>query len=245
MFLFEDISKNFYDCTSIPIIVLNKNFELIFNYGHTKESLNIFHKEGIIHKIKILEEMKKTFNIKCEDGVVFSIATLFTRCQIPFIFIVGPLTTDVKLNNKEIIYKKNECCINYLRDFLVLIAKDKFMNMNCDYTYSPLVLSAINHIHIKYDDNVDMDCLCSKLNINKSYFCTVFKKETGLTFINFLNNFRIDKSKEMLKNTNYSLLDVALATGFKNQSYYSTTFKKITGESPIEYRKKGLNVKVI
>ena len=42
----------------------------------------------------------------------------------------------------------------------------------------------------------------------------------------------------MLKHTQYSLLDIALATGFKNQSYYSTTFKKITGISPIDYRKK-------
>lgn len=239
MFLFEDIAKDFYDCTSIPIIVLNKKFELIFNYGHTKESLNLFNKENIVQKIKNLKESSKTFNIRCEDNVVFSIATLFTRCQIPLIFILGPLSIGIELNRNEIANLNNECCINYLRDFLILIAKDKFMSVNCEYTYSPFVLSAIKHIHIHYDEEIDMEILCSKFNINKSYFCTVFKKETGLTFINFLNNFRVEKSKEMLKNTNYSLLDIALATGFKNQSYYSTTFKKITGESPIEYRKKG------
>ena len=41
MFLFEDIAKDFYYCTSIPILVLNKNFEFIFNYKHTKETLSI------------------------------------------------------------------------------------------------------------------------------------------------------------------------------------------------------------
>ncbi|MGG7176384.1 helix-turn-helix domain-containing protein [Clostridium paraputrificum] len=239
MFLFEDIAKDFFNCTSIPIIVLNKRFELIFNYGHIKESLSLFNKENIIQKVKNSKENDKIFNIKCEDNIVFSIATLFTRCQIPLIFILGPLTLGIDLNKKEIPYLRNECCIDYLRDFLILIAKDKFMSINCEYTYSPFVLSAIKHIHTHYDEEIDMESLCSKFNINKSYFCTIFKKETGLTFINFLNNFRVEQSKEMLKNTNYSLLDIALATGFKNQSYYSTTFKKITGESPIEYRKRG------
>ena len=235
MFLFEDIAKDFYYCTSIPILVLNKNFELIFNYGFTEENLNIFINEKIAHKIKELKE-DAPINIKCENNLIFSVVTLFTRCQIPLIFIFGPITTDKKLDNK-FTYIKNESCISYLKELLSIIAKDKFMSIYGEYTYSPFVLNTIKHIHENYDEEIDMEMLCSKFNINKSYFCNVFKKETGLTFTNFLNKFRVEKSKEMLKNTNYSLLDVALATGFKNQSYYSTTFKKIIGKSPIEYRK--------
>lgn len=237
MFLFEDIAKDFYYCTSIPILVLNKNFELIFNYNYTKENLNTFSKEGIIHKIKETKN-HNPINIKSGDNLIYSAITLFTRCQIPLIFIFGPLTTNENYNKEGVVYIKNECCINYLRDLLILIAKDKFMSMHCEYAYSPFVLNAIKHIHDNYDEEIDMENLCSKFNINKSYFCNVFKKETGLTFTNFLNTFRVEKSKEMLKHTQYSLLDIALATGFKNQSYYSTTFKKITGISPIDYRKK-------
>jgi len=74
------------------------------------------------------------------------------------------------------------------------------------------------------------------LNINKCYFCSIFKKETGLTFINYLNSYKIEKSKELLKNTNLSLLDIALSVGFNNQSYYSTVFKKITCKTPLEFR---------
>ena len=222
MFLFEDIAKDFYYCTSIPILVLNKNFELIFNYNYTKENLNTFSKEGIIHKIKETKN-HNPINIKSGNNLIYSAI---------------PVTTNKDLNKDGIIYIKNECCINYLRDLLTLIAKDKFMSMHCEYAYSPFVLNAIKHIHDNYDEEIDMESLCSKFNINKSYFCNVFKKETGLTFTNFLNTFRVEKSKEMLKHTQYSLLDIALATGFKNQSYYSTTFKKITGISPIDYRKK-------
>ena len=62
------------------------------------------------------------------------------------------------------------------------------------------------------------------LNINKCYFCSVFKKETGSTFINYLNNYKIEKSKELLKNPNISLLDVSLSVGYNNQSYFDPTF---------------------
>ena len=113
MFLFEDIAKDFYYCTSIPILVLNKNFELIFNYNYTKENLNTFSKEGIIHKIKETKN-HNPINIKSGNNLIYSAITLFTRCQIPLIFIFGPVTTNKDLNKDGIIYIKNECCINYL-----------------------------------------------------------------------------------------------------------------------------------
>ena len=64
----------------------------------------------------------------------------------------------------------------------------------------------------------------------------MFKKETGQTFINYLNNYKIEKSKNLLKNTNMTLLDISLEVGFNNQSYYSTIFKKYTNMTPLEYR---------
>ncbi|MDU7963827.1 MAG: helix-turn-helix transcriptional regulator [Clostridium perfringens] len=80
--------------------------------------------------------------------------------------------------------------------------------------------------------------------MNKSYFCNLFKSETGQTFINFLNNYRIEKSKNLLKDLDLSLLDIAHKVGFSNQSYYCTVFKKFTNLTPLKYRestyKKGL-----
>ncbi|MDU5263065.1 MAG: helix-turn-helix transcriptional regulator, partial [Clostridium celatum] len=80
------------------------------------------------------------------------------------------------------------------------------------------------------------DDICKELNVNKCYFCSVFKKEVGSTFINYLNNYKIEKSKELLKNPNISLLDVSLSVGYNNQSYFSTVFKKITSKTPLEFR---------
>ena len=78
--------------------------------------------------------------------------------------------------------------------------------------------------------------LCKHLNLNKSYFCKIFKSETGYTFTNYLNIFRVEKSKNLLKNPNMSLLDVAVSVGFNSQNYYSSVFKKITNKTPLEYK---------
>ena len=58
-----------------------------------------------------------------------------------------------------------------------------------------------------------------------------------MTFTNFLYKFRIEKSKELLKNPSFSILDIAIAVGFNNQSYYTMMFKKILNITPVEYRK--------
>ena len=68
----------------------------------------------------------------------------------------------------------------------------------------------------------------------------MFKKETGQTFINYLNNYKKEKSKNLLENTNMTLLDISLEVGFNNQSYYSTIFKKYTNMTPLEYRETAL-----
>ena len=83
-----------------------------------------------------------------------------------------------------------------------------------------------------------LDDLCRHLNISKCYFCTLFKKETGKTCSEFINDFRIKRSKELLANNQLSILEVALSVGFNNQNYYTMIFKKQTGFTPLQYRKK-------
>ena len=94
----------------------------------------------------------------------------------------------------------------------------------------------IKYIEKNYSNEILIDDICAELNINKCYFCSVFKKEIGLTFINYLNNYKIEKSKELLKNPNLSLLDISLSVGYNNQSYFSTVFKKTTSKTPLEFR---------
>lgn len=80
--------------------------------------------------------------------------------------------------------------------------------------------------------------MASRLGLNKSYFASIFKKETGQTFTQMLQNVRIENSKKSLEDGTSSILDVALAVGFTSQNYFATVFKKATGMTPRQYRQK-------
>jgi YesN/AraC family two-component response regulator len=64
----------------------------------------------------------------------------------------------------------------------------------------------------------------------------LFKQEMGVTFTDYLNQVRINRSCELLTNTSLSLIDVSLQAGFDDQSYFSKVFKKIKGVTPKSYR---------
>lgn len=71
---------------------------------------------------------------------------------------------------------------------------------------------------------------------NKDYIMRLFKKEIGMTIIEYINKKRIYSSLEELKNTTDLMLKVALNHGFLSQEYFSETFTKIIGVPPLTYR---------
>ena len=80
-------------------------------------------------------------------------------------------------------------------------------------------------------------------DVNSRSYNIYVKKSTTQTFSNFLNYFRVEKSKKLLEDPTLSLLDVALEVGFTNQNYYTIVFKKITNQTPSAYRKEIVSLK--
>lgn len=74
--------------------------------------------------------------------------------------------------------------------------------------------------------------------LNPDYLSRIFKKETGMSFSDFLQQSRIEYAKELLANTCQSVSDIAVASGYSNLSYFSTIFKKAAGVNPVDYRKR-------
>lgn len=81
-----------------------------------------------------------------------------------------------------------------------------------------------------------LDQLCEEISVSPAYFSTTFKKETGVSFVQFLTNTRLEKAKEMLKNSDLKTYEIAERTGFSEPNYFSFAFKKNTGVSPSQYR---------
>ncbi|MDR1638011.1 MAG: response regulator [Treponema sp.] len=78
--------------------------------------------------------------------------------------------------------------------------------------------------------------IASRVGMSESYFSHLFKKETGMRALDYLNRLKMEKAMEILKATDLKVADVAEQLGIENPNYFSALFKKITGFSPQEYR---------
>ena len=102
---------------------------------------------------------------------------------------------------------------------------------------SQLIRNALEYIHRNYDKKVSLTGVAEILHINPSYLSMLFKQEVGLAFTDYVNNFRVVKSRDLLSRTNLSLGEIAARTGFEDQSYFSKTFKRFNDTTPMAFRK--------
>lgn len=111
----------------------------------------------------------------------------------------------------------------------------------CVFNYIPsknndIIKKAIQFISQNFSDNITLNDVANHVHLNPAYFSTIFKQSTGSSFKEYLNMVRIEESKRLLANTDYSIIDISVATGFEDQSYFSKVFKKYTGLTPKQYR---------
>ena len=100
------------------------------------------------------------------------------------------------------------------------------------------IYDILRYIVDNYNHHFSLEDISKEIGFHPQYFSAYFKKQFGVSFIDYLNNYRIGRSIELLRDTDDSLLNIALACGFNNQKTYSNAFKKRHECSPSEYRKK-------
>jgi len=91
-------------------------------------------------------------------------------------------------------------------------------------------------IQNSYSQNIKVEDIAEKLNINRSYLSAIFKKNTGLAIKEFLTNYRIEQSCVMLRDKHKLVAEISSAVGYDDPLYFSRLFKKQVGCSPSEYR---------
>ena len=98
------------------------------------------------------------------------------------------------------------------------------------------VVESADYIRGHYAEEFDLNDLASGCGLNATYFCKAFKDHTGMTVFEFINNIRIQKACLLLKSTEMPVIDVAYGVGYNNISFFNRYFKKVTGESPRDFR---------
>jgi AraC-like DNA-binding protein len=85
-------------------------------------------------------------------------------------------------------------------------------------------------------DQLSLPEIASRYGLNPSYFSRLFHLHAGMPLVEFINRARIQKSCQLLKRSDASIVEIALAAGYNNLSHFNRYFRRITGMSPREYR---------
>ncbi len=98
------------------------------------------------------------------------------------------------------------------------------------------VRAAIRYLREHYGEQITLDALARAVYMEKCSMCKAFKRLTGQTVIEYLNNYRCEKAKEFLA-TGRTVTEAAALCGFRNMSYFTKTFKQAAGKLPSAYKK--------
>ncbi|MGM0126003.1 hypothetical protein IGI37_003404 [Enterococcus sp. AZ194] len=92
-------------------------------------------------------------------------------------------------------------------------------------------------IHTEYDKDLSLDCIADRLHYNPNYLSSVFKKESGENFGDYVQNYRLDIAKQWLRETELPIKEIAERLQYRNPQNFIRFFKKKEQKTPGEYRK--------
>lgn len=106
-----------------------------------------------------------------------------------------------------------------------------------DDSISPIILKLLRNIEKNYSKDLNLKEISETYNINSIYLGQLFQKETGILFSDYLNNFRVNKAKNLLVETSLKAAEIGELVGYANKNYFYRKFKDIVGITPSEWRK--------
>ncbi|SHJ92854.1 AraC-type DNA-binding protein [Propionispora hippei DSM 15287] len=100
-----------------------------------------------------------------------------------------------------------------------------------------IVMQAIEFIHQHYMEDITVNMIAAHLNVSHSYLSQIVKKALGISIIKYIIAYRIEKAETLLSSSNEPIYTIAAKVGFFEGRHFSKTFKKITGTTPMQYKK--------
>lgn len=159
------------------------------------------------------------------------------------------MDTNLIFPKEEDVYQKvQQFSLAELSQWLKEVCKKiqrHIQEMRSDKTKS-FVKRAVEHVHSHYmDKDLTVEALSQELHVSAAYFSTVFKRETGKSFINYLTDYRMEKAIRLLMEEEEKTYIIAESVGYSDPNYFSYAFKKKFGMSPSKYKSGGKGKEVL
>lgn len=168
------------------------------------------------------------------------------RQQVIWLFVQGlnRLTNALRLTGEEVSKRVFQYAESISRSETLEEAIESFeafaedaLRLQSQNRMSKEVSRVMEWIEERYMDNLDLQQAADKANMSYNYLSTLFKKEAGVSFSDYLQQVRIEKAKELLLKTDKRLYDIMEEVGIADQSYFSQLFKKLVGVRPTQFKK--------
>lgn len=113
---------------------------------------------------------------------------------------------------------------------------EKLLLYKQDYVHDP-VMKARTWIKENINQKIAIKEISDHVYMNPTYFCEVFKKQTGKTILDYITDVRLEKARELLLDTDYNVGKISKLIGYQDTKYFSRLFKQKWGHLPSEYKK--------
>lgn len=135
-------------------------------------------------------------------------------------------------------FTKTEDLCYWLSGVVRSLASDLFSF--ADAKHAEVIRRCTQYIGNNYSRKISLEELARMVYLSPAYLSRIFKKETGVSFRDYLNRVRISKAQELLRIRQIRMTDISLMVGFEDQSHFTRVFKRVTGTLPRVYREKML-----
>ena len=127
--------------------------------------------------------------------------------------------------------------------FRILADSKEYTLLNNDESSKDFILkdkirmgAIYEYIDVSYAQKPDVNVVAAKVNLTTSAFCRYFKRQTNITFTEFVNQYRIERAKNLLMQDK-NITETCYAVGFESLSYFNKLFNKLVGQNPSEFKK--------
>jgi len=155
------------------------------------------------------------------------------QLQSIYDFLVDKIEDDNKSIGLIIENNDNQICLQYLK----LPEQEKSNEENKKNKQETYLQKAICYIQENFVKNITIKDVCEYLEVSSPYLHKIFASYIGKTPYQYIMDCKLNKAKELLRDTNHTIEEISLMSGFINRSHFSTAFKRKEGIPPLEYRK--------